>query len=152
MTARRLFHKENWSEVIKPKVVARMKEKYPSGPHTSKHPKWLKVMKRVEARLWKALPKSKRRDYEKRSLEINGGEESKEAKAECVDSSRLTVCGTDRALGDHRYAATHLRERLQKVLNDISKVFGVRVIAVVVRPGTGGQVLVSVYVLQLYRM
>ena len=43
-----------------------------------------------------------------------------------------------------RYAEAHFREGVQKVLNDVGKVYGVRIIAVAVRPGTDGKVLVSV--------
>ena len=43
-----------------------------------------------------------------------------------------------------RYAEAHFRQGMQKVLNDVGKVFGVRIIAVGVRPGPGGQFLVSV--------
>ena len=82
MTPRRLFHHERWSDVIKPKVVARMKKKYPEGPHTSKHPKWLKVMRRVETRIWLTLPDEDKEDYEKRAMEMNSGDNNQRAKAE----------------------------------------------------------------------
>ena len=82
MTSRRLFHQEKWAEIIKPKVIARMKKKYPEGPHTSKHPKWLKVMNRVEARIWARLPVAEKEGYEKRAMEMNSGDDNQQAKAE----------------------------------------------------------------------
>ena len=84
MTGRRLFHQDHWAEVLKPKVVLRMKKKYPKGPHTSKHPKWLKTMRRVESRAWDALPEAEQEQYEKRAMELNKGDESKQAKARYV--------------------------------------------------------------------
>lgn len=82
MTGRRLFHHEEWKKTIRPKVVERMKRRYPKGPFTSKHPRWLKTMKKVECRLWLAMSDAKRKDYIKRAHEINKGEQSQKAKAE----------------------------------------------------------------------
>ena len=50
----------------------------------------------------------------------------------------------DRSMHNLRYADAHFYERFQKLLNDIGKVFGVRILAVAVRPGKEGQLLVTV--------
>ena len=86
MTGRRLFHREQWEATIKPKVIDRMKKKYPKGPFTAKHPKWLKVMRKVESRMWLVLPQQQRDDYDKRAEEISKGDQTKEAKAEYMRS------------------------------------------------------------------
>lgn len=62
-----------------------MKKKYPKGPFTSKHPKWLKMMKKIESRLWLAMSQEKRQDFITRADQINKGEQSQEAKAQYVN-------------------------------------------------------------------
>lgn len=79
-----MFHHEEWTKTIRPKVVEKMKRKYPKGPFTSKHPKWLKMMKKVEARRWLTMSDDKRKDYIRRADEMNRTTEFQKAKAEYV--------------------------------------------------------------------